>query len=413
MDSAIDVARARAWNRATMVERNVEVALLMLVVILPLKSALDLDRLLEVGTVPVVSLTKLAGLWFFASFLLYAITVQRDLRLDALHVVLLGLTALAIASTLQARVPAAALATTFRYASFVALFVAFTQLLDDPSLQLRTVWALVSSCAVAACISIGNLLLGRSLIATLPYGDPNDVAFMLATALPLGVWLLAHERRWRAVILLMVAAITVSVMLSLSRGAVVGLIAAVVGQIVLDRRQVRTILIGCLVAMLAAALLIVLNPAQVRRGLESKQKVAWANVTNRLQAWGEATRLTVDHPLLGVGPGNFQFYYADRWQPGMHRLRVAHNTFLDVAAELGLPAFCLFITYLGVSFARLTALRRALPLPDLAAALRSSLIVAAVAGFFVSGLFFAPFWLLGALADGLWQSGSSERVPGR
>lgn len=423
--SAAGAARAPAPHRAASVERQLHVALLVLVFALPLKSVLDLDRVLAIGSLSVVSLTKLAGLWFFVSFLRHARTVRSDFRVDALHVLLFGLLALAVASTLQARAPAAAAATTFRYASFIALFFAFTQLLADPSVQLRTVWVLVTSCAVAGGISLRGFLLGQSPIATLPYGDPNDVAFMLATTLPLGIWLVAraHESRantpWRALVLIAIAAVMVttvalSVMFSFSRGALVGLGAAALFQIACDRRRARTVVIGFLVALLAVALLALVNPAHVLRGVQSKQQVGWANVTNRLQAWGEAVRLTEEHPLLGVGPGNFQFYYAERRQPGAHRLRVVHNTLLDIAVELGVPALCLFLAYIGVSLARLTVVaRRPQALPGFAASLRSALIVAVVAGLFVSEQFFPPFWVLGALAYGVWRAQQNQGVPGR
>jgi O-antigen ligase len=123
--------------------------------------------------------------------------------------------------------------------------------------------------------------------------------------------------------------------------------------------------------------------------------------------------LAVEHPLLGVGPGNFQFYYSEHWErPGVQRIRVVHNTYLEIAAEIGSLSLVLFLTYLAVTDARLrAAANQDLGLAGLASAVRASLIVAAVAGFFLSAEFLAPFWLFGGLAQAVWRTGRIRRSP--
>jgi len=402
-------SRAARWTHPAAVERRVETALVLLVMAFQLKSVVDLG--LELGGVALLTPTKVAGAWFFGNFLLYLTTRRVPLRLGVIHIILVAIIALAVASTPQARAPDAAVVSTLRYASFVALFFALTILLNDPRNQIRTVWALVTSSALAACLALAHFF-GGALVATTPYGDPNDTAFLLATTLPLAFWLFAHERCWRPLTLVMIAAISTSVALSLSRGAIVGLAAAVVWQLYVERRPARTILSICLIPILAAALLVYFNPARVRTGLAAKQKMAWVNMMTRLEAWGAATALVVKHPLLGVGPGNFQFYCADVWDyPGAEPVRVVHNTYLEVGAELGVFGLLLFVAYLALTFSRLgAAVGTGIGAPGLAAALRLSLIVAVVAGLFLSEQFFAPFWVLGALGTALSKSDKSDRV---
>lgn len=401
---------------STQSAREVRIALLLLVFALPLKPLLNLDHVLEIGPVAVISLTKLAALAFCVCLYRYVRAARPALRIDALHVLLVGILVLAILSTLHARSTGMAWATTLRYAGYMVLYFAITHLLVDTALVRRTVWALVGSCALAAVISLRRLLLEQSSLATLPYGDANDVAFVLATTLPLGIGLVvnAYDARartpWRALGAAVAAAsmsatIAASVMLSFSRGALLGVTAAAVYEIGFNRRRARIALIACAVAAATGAVVVLINPTSVSRGLHAKQHVAWANVTNRLHAWNAAIRLTAEHPVIGIGPGNFRYYYADRWQPGMHRLSVVHNTFLEIGAELGVIALGLFVTFICVAIARLTTVvHRREPLPALAAAVRSGLIVAVVAGLFVSEQFAPPFWLLGALAYGIWQT---------
>ena len=180
------------------VEREVQVAMCVLLFALPLKPVFDLDHVLEIGPLSVLSLSKVAGLAFVVCFLRYLHRARPALRLDVLHVLLFGMLALAMLSALQARSPATAWATVFRYASVVALYWALTQLLAAPAAQLRSLWTLVASCALAGGIALRGFVLEHSAVATLPHGDPNDVAFVLATTVPLAIGLVVNAYGWRA-----------------------------------------------------------------------------------------------------------------------------------------------------------------------------------------------------------------------
>src|SRR5439155_12623251 len=104
-----------------------------------------------------------------------------------------------------------------------------------------------------------------------------------------------------------------------------------------DRRRIQVSLIAGALATIGTLLVIQSNPQRFHQSVLLKQQVAQQNVTTRFQAWGAAARLATDHPFLGVGPGNFQFYYNKlTGEPvGGVTLTVAHNALLDVAAELG------------------------------------------------------------------------------
>lgn len=68
---------------------------------------------------------------------------------------------------------------------------------------------------------------------------------------------------------------------------------------------------------------------------------------NRLRIWEGAVRMIRDHPFLGVGYGAFPYligYYA----PGFHQAD-AHNSYLIIAAEMGVPALLVFLWILAVT----------------------------------------------------------------
>jgi hypothetical protein len=89
---------------------------------------------------------------------------------------------------------------------------------------------------------------------------------------------------------------------------------------------------------------------------------------------------------------------------------VVHDAYLVVAAELGFIAMGVFIGYLVLTFARLSAVvRYQLGPPGFATACRVSLVIAVAAAITLSEQYFAPFWLLGGLATALFREGPSGR----
>ncbi|MFN2471256.1 MAG: O-antigen ligase family protein [Gaiellaceae bacterium] len=384
---------------------RVEIALLLLVAAAPLEDAVRLS------SNPQLTVTKLAGALCFASFALWALASGRRLSFDRTHAAVLLLLALALVSSLQAEEFGAATATAVRYASFVALYIVVSQFAGNHALQRRIAWVLSLAGGAAAMIALNEFLSGNTTQSRPPYGDPNDHAYMLATTLPLTLWLLG-ERRWRPVVLVLAAAMSASIALSFSRGALVGLAAALVWHVLTERRG-QMLLLGGVIVLAAGTtfLLVQANPEQVQTGLRAKQKVATANVDTRVDAWRAATRLSLEHPILGVGPGNFRFHYLEETgrPAGTSNIGVVHNAYLDVAAELGLLGGILFLGYLAAVFARATAARRAgRGPPGMASALRTALVVAFVGALFLSEQYFAPFWLLGALATALWREGAPD-----
>jgi O-antigen ligase len=75
------------------------------------------------------------------------------------------------------------------------------------------------------------------------------------------------------------------------------------------------------------------------------------SVTERVRLWGEAIRLVGDAPLTGVGPGMFGPAGTPARMPWE---QYAHNEYLQVAAELGLPALLVVLAGLALTYRRLS-----------------------------------------------------------
>jgi O-antigen ligase len=170
---------------------------------------------------------------------------------------------------------------------------------------------------------------------TFAHGMMVPLGFAVAAAIGPAPGLL---RRWQAAASALLMG--VAVILSTARGAWLGAGAMVAGAAWLARGQARAAVLAAASAVAAALFLAV-------PGLYIEGRSITADGANegRLAIYAANLELIGDHPLLGVGFGNYRRdarrYYEKH--PGADRRSHAHNTFLQVAAEAGaagLVAFC-------------------------------------------------------------------------
>lgn len=156
------------------------------------------------------------------------------------------------------------------------------------------------------------------------FNDPNVFAAFLVLLLPLAIHLLVRVRAPLWVRVVGVALGGAALLLTFSRGAVIGLLLA--GLVLVVRRRPW---VG---AMLGALIPVaVLNPLSSGRLLSA--------VAPRLRVWERAATVALEHPLTGVGSGGFRAYAPEFFN--------AHNLFLQLAAEGGLLAAALMGALLG------------------------------------------------------------------
>lgn len=76
----------------------------------------------------------------------------------------------------------------------------------------------------------------------------------------------------------------------------------------------------------------------------------------RLYIWNQSWQITLNDPITGVGPGNFVPAYSahlpDDAAP-YHYMGHAHNDYLNLSAQTGIPGLLLYLTVWGVIIARL------------------------------------------------------------
>ncbi|HYI38448.1 MAG TPA: O-antigen ligase family protein [Thermoleophilaceae bacterium] len=373
--------------------------------VLALVASFPWDDMLAVPT-ETVSAVKILGALVLLGYVIRLVASDEPVVLAPPLAWLAGFTVLVLLATLSSSDLVASLAKTTRYVLFASFFFVYVQLVRSRTVLRATLQVLLLSLAAAALVGVYGFLTKGHGLAQGPVGDPNDFAYLLATALPLGAYLIVSEQRHRWLWVLVMVPIGAALLATLSRGALVGLLALVVWALWTRRLPVSGLLAAGATTAAALALAFALWGPLIGERVQAKDKVAAENVQSREALWKGALRMAADRPLVGVGPGRFgdlaPGYVVD--QPLVYSQPVVHNSYLEILAELGILALLAFLGFLASSWrqARL-AIARAERVGDvdgvrLGTALQASLVVALVAGAFISAQVIIPIWLLCALA---------------
>jgi O-antigen ligase len=230
--------------------------------------------------------------------------------------------------------------------------------------------------------------------------EPNYFAANLLLLLPIPLAIASYQtNRWRRLAWLGASgALAMGLILTSSRGGYLGLLTA--GLVYAYRRWGVRAAAGVLILLILVAL-----PTDLgRRATSSLDSdappapgVEESNLAHKALLWG-GLKMMYDAPLFGVGPQRFKDY--SRRYSGLKIPYIAHNSYLEIAAEAGLPTLCIFlfmymtaITVLGRA-ARLTGGPETRELAAWAEGLRTGLVGFAVAAGFISAQFEKFFWVV-------------------
>ncbi len=181
--------------------------------------------------------------------------------------------------------------------------------------------------------------------------DPNDTAYVLASLFPLCAYFLRSGERLvkRVVAFVGVFSAIAIILFTGSRGGILAL-----GAVLLIVFLTNTSGIGkgykiLFVIMLALTWLLIGDRIDVERYLTLSDISSDYNVAaegGRFELWRAAIALTFANPITGVGVGCFEFaYFLARELAGNSYLRwhTVHSSFLQVASEVGLVGFFVFV----------------------------------------------------------------------
>lgn len=288
------------------------------------------------------------------------------------------------------------------------------------------VWAYVVSSGILIILAV--VVVGVSKTRGLNAYDANDLGLVLLVGLPLA--LVVFQSTDSRLIKLFsggtVAGIGMAMALSMSRGGFLGSLAVGLGLLFL----LKGVSVAKRLAFvaLAAVTLVVAAPAGywdlMRTILTPTEDYNWQNDYGRRQVWERGLGYMMGNPLTGIGIGNFGRAEGTISEPAVDfdpvrsriKWSVAHNSFLETGAEMGIPGLILFSSLVFGGMAAMVRLRKRLPpgwargdpqerfLFHMALYMPVSLLAFAVTGFFVSFAYQDPVYILAAFMAGLYAA---------
>jgi putative inorganic carbon (HCO3(-)) transporter len=256
-------------------------------------------------------------------------------------------------------------------------------------------------------------------LGDLYYYDANDFATFAVTALPLGLFFAHAGRRTltKVFAVLSLIILTVAFVRSGSRGGFLAALA--LGGYVVLRYSAIAVRWRVGAFVLVAFVFAAAASGQYWRQMGTIVSDTDYNQTEeagRLQIWSRGIGYMFSHPVFGVGANNFDVAegtlspLAVRQQFGRGvRWNAAHNSLVQVGAELGFPGLLFFVAMVVMAFAALAGSKRqrrvspafrGRPL-ELRQALTASLIGFVVGAFFLSLAYHEMLYTLLALAVGM------------
>jgi O-antigen ligase len=246
-------------------------------------------------------------------------------------------------------------------------------------------------------------------------GNPNELAKALVLGIGLsgGLIAIAKTSLTRGVALAAGALCLVALLQTGSRGGLIALGAMLIAALVLaSGRRFALSLVTLTVLLAGIGYFVMAAPEESRERILNP-----GSGTGRVDIWTVGLRMVEANPVAGVGAGNFQtssIHYL--LEPGALPSSEyiadtplgAHNMYLEVLAELGIPGLILFLILiffcLGCALAALSRFRALGEerMQALTTAISVSLIGLLAADLFASEQYARELWLLLGLGPALW-----------
>lgn len=264
-----------------------------------------------------------------------------------------GLVTLAATSMLWATDPDAAFSSAFRLFQGVLFLVITYSVVADRQKLWWLMMAFVGGSLFAVVLGFfGSYSASASVNdARLSGGfdDPNELAAVVVPSIVFCAYAFAAlgDRRVRWILPPVAAILGVALLRTDSQAGLVALIAALLLGLVFsgDLRRRATAAVACLVVAGTLFYTLVTAPVAFQTILSAD------NTSNRKSLWAVAGSIVSDHPLLGVGAGNFSTVEPFYTVRAINLPRVdlvsegelVHNSYLQVLAELGIVGLVAFV----------------------------------------------------------------------
>ena len=243
--------------------------------------------------------------------------------------------------------------------------------------------------------------------------DENDAALALNVGICLAFSMARFEaaRLWKLAAIGAVLLCVAGVVVSDSRGGLVGLVAVGVALALFSRQLLRTLLIVSVVVVAVIPFV----PASYTKDMRTMSDPNDPTRKERIYSWNRGMEMFWANPVLGVGANNFpnrvaEFEHsaaAERERGNRRSItyRAAHSLYFTLLPETGLLGTAIYLALLMTALSRCwNAVQRALPDAHgddrrmWAYFIGSALVAFSVCATFISVLLYPYFWMLVSFA---------------
>ena len=272
-------------------------------------------------------------------------------------------------------------------------FLLLVSLIDRQKEIQKIAWGIVVACFL---LSIKTLMLEK--VGRLTIGstyDPNDLAFIMVSFLPIVFYMMKSEAGAKKLFLLTTAiAMLTTVLYTGSRGGFLGFAVVAVMIMVRERVSMKKAL---MYLVITASFVLAAAPSSFLERLTVKDYNYEKGGGGRLDIWGRGFSLMLKHPVLGVGVGGFEIAEGLS-RGGQGKWSSAHNSFVQIGTELGIVGLVIFVRLVASSIVGMKNLRFSdeadvLP-PWMLKGVEISLYGYIAAGFFLSQAYSPVLYLL-------------------
>ena len=264
----------------------------------------------------------------------------------------------------------------------------------------------------------GYTTFGRALWNKI-YSNPNDLAAMSLLALGIALAVLFNTQEQKVVRWCCAGSaflLVTIILLTQSRGVFIGMCLGM-GPLAVGLMWGRPKVIASVLALMAVGALLIPGAVWTRLSgigkLTSTSTIAQADAegsaSQRWEIQKTAFKIFVDYPVAGVGLGCYPL--ANKLYSPKLGTRDTHNTYLNLAAELGVPGLLLWLALIASVFRHWRRAKRALLVSNidrLGVAMHAIWIERAIVGFLVASLFgsYSGITMLYLMLGILWSAAS-------
>ena len=187
--------------------------------------------------------------------------------------------------------------------------------------------------------------------------DNNCFAVSLLCVLGPAVGLALTSKTWQGRWLAAAAAALIlhTILLTFSRGGLVGLLAVAATAVVMLPKRPKYIAAFVVMVLLALRLT---GPELAARYATAfaTEEARDGSAESRLDLWRDCLTVVEAHPVFGVGPANWRVIASSYgWPEG----KSAHSVWMETAAEVGVPGVMALMSFFGLAMIRLWPIARA------------------------------------------------------